>query len=132
MPRHFLATVLLLASLATSSVIAVTDDVEPPCETSDDETCLAPIVATINAAADWKPVCARNVVIPHGVTRIPLDAYNSCDLMTSIVIPDSVTSIGKWAFYKCTSLASVVIPNSVTMIPNAAFYFAAELLFVEP
>ena len=61
------------------------------------------------------------LVIPDGVTAIPMYAFYYQSSITSVVIPDSVTTIGDYAFYGCESLMSVVIPDSVTTIGSDAF-----------
>ena len=91
-----------------------------------------------------------NCIIPNGVTRIGLWAFNGCKSLTSITIPnsvtniddnafshcislneitipDSVTDIGEEAFYNCNSLSSITIPNSVKIIDYKAFWFCESL-----
>ena len=68
----------------------------------------------------------KDVVIPNGVTTIPVYAF-SCSNITGIIIPDSVTSIGGYAFYGCSSLERIVISDSVTSIGERAFYGCSSL-----
>ena len=75
---------------------------------------------------------AKDVYIPSTyndlpVTRIGDQAFNNCDVLTSITIGNGVTSIGERAFYNCSSLTSITIPNSVTSIGERAFYNCIRL-----
>ncbi len=63
---------------------------------------------------------ATDVVIPDGVTQIPINGF-SYESLKSVVIPDGVTDIGDSAFSWCKNLASITIPNSVTRIGAGAF-----------
>ncbi len=67
------------------------------------------------------------LVIPHGVTEIPVYAFYYQSSLTSVTIPDSVTSIGGAAFSYCNKLTSITIPDSVTSIGRSAFYECTEL-----
>ena len=67
------------------------------------------------------------VIIPDGIKKIPMYAFNGCNSLTSITIPDSVTSIGGAAFKGCSSLTSITIPNSVTSIEGSAFNDCSKL-----
>ena len=123
--RSLVPTLLLLVTSLATTVVAVAVDVDT-CESSDhDETCVAPVEET--DLTNWKPVCAKEVVIPDGVTSIRSAAFAMCSSLASIVIPDSVTTIEKRAFYACTSLTSIVIPISVTTIEMSAFYECTSL-----
>ena len=62
----------------------------------------------------------KDLVIPNGVTRIPVDAF-ARSIMSSLTIPNSVTSIEAGAFALCSNLTSIAIPNSVTSIGSSAF-----------
>ena len=76
---------------------------------------------------DWKPECAKEVVIPYGVTAIGDRAFFKCSLLTSFVGSDSVKTIGDGAFAQCTSLTSFVVSDSVTAIGDYAFYGCTSL-----
>ena len=59
---------------------------------------LTRVAAKGEAVASWTPSCAKNVVVPDGVTSIGDLAFAKCSSLTSITIPESVTSIGEEAF----------------------------------
>ena len=67
------------------------------------------------------------LVIPDGVTAIPMYAFYKQNSITSVTIPDSVTSIGDYAFADCDALTSVIIGNGVVFIGNYAFYYCSAL-----
>ena len=46
----------------------------------------------------------EHVVLPEGITEIPIEAFYNCKNLKSITIPDSVKSIGTNAFYGCSNL----------------------------
>ena len=71
-----------------------------------------------------------DVVVPTGVTKIDIGAFEWCSSLSSIAIPDSVTSIGSGAFQGCSSLTSVAIPDSVTSIGGSAFQGCSSLTSV--
>ena len=72
-----------------------------------------------------------DVVVPTGVTKIDIGAFEWCSSLASIAIPDSVTSIGSGAFQGCSSLTSVEIPDSVTSIGGSAFQWCSSLTNVK-
>lgn len=61
--------------------------------------------------------------IPDYITKIPDNALNGFDNLTSVTIPSSVTTIGESAFQWCTSLESLTIENidNITHIGDYAF-----------
>ena len=63
----------------------------------------------------------EELVLPEGITLIPIWCFDNSPNLRSVTIPTSVTSIGKYAFEGCSGLASIEIPNSVTSIGDAAF-----------
>jgi len=71
-----------------------------------------------------------SVTIPDSVTNIGGMAFRWCNLLTSITIPDSVINIGDTAFYGCACLTSVTIPDSVTNIGDSAFLDCTSLTSV--
>ena len=74
--------------------------------------------------------CAGMITIPSSVTipgsdlsftvsQIGANAFNGCNLITSVGIPVSISSIGKSVFYGCSGLQEVVLPNSIKTIPES-------------
>ena len=50
-----------------------------------------------------------DLIIPHEVTNIPIQAFCNCQSLASVTIPNSVTSIGESAFRDCHGLASIIV-----------------------
>ena len=98
---------------------------------------------------------AKDVVIPNGVTYIPIFtfrdhseiisisipksvtyighcAFSGCTALTSISIPEGITDIPPSTFARCKGLKSIYIPNSIVFIGNAAFYGCDELKIHAP
>ena len=71
-----------------------------------------------------------SAVINECITRIGDQAFQDCEILTSVTIPNSVTIIGRRAFLGCTSLSSITIPNSVTSIMEVAFNGCSSLTSV--
>ena len=71
------------------------------------------------------------LVIPEGVTAIPVRAFFNCSSLTSVTIPEGVTSIGDWAFLSCYNLTSINIPSSVTSIGTMAFENINEYIYFQ-
>ncbi len=63
----------------------------------------------------------KEVILPSGLTKIGLGAFENCTLISSIDIPSSVTEIGSRAFKGCSSIAEIKLPLSVTVIGDSAF-----------
>ncbi|MBD5433347.1 MAG: leucine-rich repeat domain-containing protein [Treponema sp.] len=64
----------------------------------------------------YKEGLPAKLVIPEGVTKIGVLAFNSCFSLTEMTIPGSVKTIGDNAFVWCTKLKSVTIAEGVTEI----------------
>ena len=69
----------------------------------------------------------RNSVIPTGVKKIGVGAFEACEQLYEISIPYGVTSIGDIAFRDCADLEYVSIPASVTSIGESAFSSCSRL-----
>jgi len=68
-----------------------------------------------------------DVVVPTGVTKIDIGAFEWCSSLASIAIPDSVTSIGGSAFQWCSSLTNVKIPDGIVTINSYVFSNCSSL-----
>ena len=84
---------------------------------------------------DVKTDISGDVVIPselggYPVTEIAYDAFQYCQLITSVTIPDSVRIIGESAFSYCIFLTSVTIPKNVTLIDESVFSNCTSLTTV--
>ena len=61
--------------------------------------------------------------ITYSVTAIGRDAFEGCDLVTTVHIPSSVTSFKRFAFSACRTLSSINIPESVETIEACVFAY---------
>ncbi len=67
-------------------------------------------------------VCPEgDVVIPVGVERIGVRAFQGRPRLISVTIPDGVTTIDDFAFGFCERLTTVTIPASVTTLGCSVF-----------
>lgn len=64
-----------------------------------------------------------SLVIPEGVTHIPMNLCGDCSALESVIIPSTVTHISEQAF-RATKLSSVTIPANVTYMGGQAFRLA--------
>ena len=71
----------------------------------------------------------KKVVLPSTVTTINEAAFRSCDLSDGIVIPEGCTTIGQYAF-KGSGLKSIVVPSTITSIGVDAFRECSSLTYV--
>lgn len=53
------------------------------------------------------------IICDNTITNIGNNAFNACDILTSVLIPENVTNIGNNSFYNCSNLTSITC-NSVT------------------
>lgn len=63
-----------------------------------------------------------SIVLPHTLTEIGNNAFNSCKLLEKIDIPDSVTYISYCAFCYCENLKEVNLGKGLETIGNGTFY----------
>jgi hypothetical protein len=68
--------------------------------------------------------------VTYNVTSIGSQAFQNCDLLTSVALPEGITSIGEYAFWGCGSLTSLAIPDAVAAIGECAFYYCDMLASV--
>lgn len=54
----------------------------------------------------------ENVIIPYGITEIPIGMFKDCMNLKSITIPESVIEIKSYAFSGCISLEQVYFEGS--------------------
>lgn len=74
---------------------------------------------------------ATSVVIPEGITKIGLHAFDHCEQLKSVEMPDSVKSIGGYAFQTCGVLASIKMSANLESIGDNAFFKCCVLTSVE-
>lgn len=73
--------------------------------------------------------CNGNAVfiVPDGVTKIGVNAFNNCNTLVEIDISEGVTHIGVNAFNNCVNLTSVKLPQTLKVIEDKAFYNCNKL-----
>ena len=70
-----------------------------------------------------------HLVLPEGITQIPLLAFYNCESITSVTIPSSVTSIGACAFQDCFNLENISFSgdSQLNYIDDCAFEGCSKL-----
>lgn len=68
-----------------------------------------------------------SIVVPEGILEIQGGAFKSCSNLSYISLPDSLNTIGDAAFQYCSSLDNVTIPNGISIIPFQAFWGCGNL-----
>ena len=86
------------------------------------------------AAAKGNPLVSKppidalgRVVVPHGITIIPEDAFYNDGQLVTVELPEGIVEIGRRAFAGCHSLTTVNLPASLTSIGEATFYKCRNL-----
>ncbi len=67
------------------------------------------------------PQTVTHEATTYTVISIGNQAFNDCQVATSIIIPHSITNIGDYAFQRCKALTDFEIPSSVRKIGKGAF-----------
>ena len=62
-----------------------------------------------------------SITLPHGVTRIKINAFRDCDKLASVSLPSGLKSIEDGAFKECDVLKRISLPASVLTIGSSAF-----------
>ena len=68
-----------------------------------------------------------SIVVPEGVTKIEISAFEGCSGLTSITLPESITTIGRYAFEGCSGLTSITLPEGITKIGDHTFEGCSSL-----
>ena len=75
---------------------------------------------------------AGDVALPSSyngtpITKIYANAFEDCDLITSIVVPEGILEIQDEAFKNCRSLSAISLPQSLTELGISAFWYCTNL-----
>lgn len=68
-----------------------------------------------------------SLILPRGITSIPIGKFRGLKYLRFILIPDSVERIEINSFASCSELTSVTIPKSVNFIARDAFWDCKKL-----
>ena len=70
----------------------------------------------------------RSVVLPAGVTKIPMMAFQMCESLETVKLPEKLTELGTYAFSGCASLTAVEFTgDQLTVISGNSFENCASL-----
>lgn len=78
-------------------------------------------VTALASSAFKDQVGITSIVLPDGITKIPLGACQGCSNLTSVTLPSKLTDLGSNAFAYCTSLTEITIPGTVNKIDTKQF-----------
>ena len=70
------------------------------------------------------------IVLPAGVTSLPIGAFAYCESITSLTLPSTFKTIGIETFLHCKSLETVNLPNGLTGIGGSAFSVCGKLVSI--
>ena len=70
-----------------------------------------------------------SIVVPEGILEIQDEAFKNCTGLISVTLPESLDSVtlGNYIFDDCTSLSNVILPQSMKIIPNGLFSSCSSL-----
>lgn len=66
-----------------------------------------------------------SVILPDGIKRIGISAFEHCGNLQQVIIPDTVEYIEGSAFYYCSSLETVILPKNLRSVGNGAFGYGS-------
>ncbi len=75
-------------------------------------------------------VTVPDTIVSKPVTLIGPNAFQYCNLLTSVTFPVGVISIGDLALGNCTGLTSVSLPSSITSMGTYVFFGCSSLTSV--
>ena len=82
-------------------------------------TVLAPSIALPSSC--FESLSIESVILPEGLTEIPVGAFQGCGSLRRIHIPSTVTVIGDQAFSDCRLLREINFPDGLENIGHSAF-----------
>lgn len=73
----------------------------------------------------------KEVVLPKGITMIPMYLFMDCSSLNRVVLPEGLECIQPYAFVNCSSLSEITIPEGVKDIQENTFSGCTSLTKVE-
>ena len=89
-------------------------------------------ITKVGVSAFEKRSDITEVVIPEGVTVIEKYAFDWCTAIVKVTVPESLTRIERYAFLRCDALSDIWIPGNVAVIEKDAFMGCKELVIHAP
>lgn len=62
-----------------------------------------------------------DLIIPEGIVKIDVQAFNGCTGLNRVTYPSSLKTIGQMSFANCANLGTIDIPDTVTELGIGAF-----------
>ena len=94
-------------------------------------TVIIPDNVSIIGAEAFSQMNITSVVIPASVVRIDNNAFEYCEMLTTVTLNSGLKEIGEEAFCRCSMLTEINIPASVTKIEKSAFIGCFNLKSVD-
>ena len=69
----------------------------------------------------FKESALTRVMLPAGITSIPMELFDACEDLTRVTVQNGVTIIGEGAFRGSNLSDGITLPNTLTVIEKEAF-----------
>ena len=98
-------------------------------------------VEVVSIPSDIKVICdkafgsckkLKSVILPHGVIKIGLFAFEDCTELEIVNIPKTLTAIDSMTFVNCKRLKSLFLPDTIINLARNAFWNCPNLTIHAP
>lgn len=76
---------------------------------------------TIGNEAFKELTTLTSIIIPEGVKKIEISAFEGCASLALVQLPTSLTQLGTSVFRRCAALPSIALPESISSLPAFTF-----------